>query len=34
MTSDWGGNELSSEKQNQESEIINHVKIFKWIASG
>ncbi|MBA3238014.1 MAG: immunity protein 32 [Parachlamydiaceae bacterium] len=31
MTTEWGGDGLSSEKQNQENEIINHVKIFKWI---
>jgi hypothetical protein len=31
MTTEWGGDELSSEKQNQENEIINHVKIFKWV---
>jgi len=31
MTNEWGGNELSDEKQNTENEIINHVKIFKWI---
>ncbi|NGX39926.1 MAG: hypothetical protein KR126chlam1_01264 [Chlamydiae bacterium] len=30
MTNDWGGNELSSEKQSIENEMINHVKIFKW----
>ena len=31
MTEDWGGDELSNDKQNEESELINHVKIFKWI---
>ncbi len=30
MTGDWGGDELSSEKQNSNAELINHVKIFKW----
>ena len=30
MTSKWGGNELSDEKQCSENEIINHVKFFKW----
>lgn len=30
MTSEWGGNELSSQKQNDNDCIINHVKISKW----
>ncbi len=30
MTDDWGGNELSNDKQNDKAELINHVKIFKW----
>jgi hypothetical protein len=30
MTEDWGGEELSNEKQCQENEIINHVKVFQW----
>ncbi|MBS0627215.1 MAG: immunity protein 32 [Verrucomicrobia bacterium] len=31
MTKEWGGDELSDEKQCSENETINHVKIFKWI---
>jgi len=31
MTENWGGNELSDDKQCSENEIINHVKLFKWI---
>ena len=30
MTEDWGGEELSNDKQNEKSELIHHVKIFKW----
>jgi len=30
MTKDWGGKELSSDKQSSKSELINHVKVFKW----
>ena len=30
MTSEWGGNELGSEQQNERSVLINHVKICKW----
>lgn len=30
MTEDWGGDDLSSDKQNSKAELINHVKIFKW----
>jgi len=30
MTEDWGGDELSSDKQNNKAELIHHVKIFKW----
>lgn len=30
MTRDWGGEELTSNKQNSNSELINHIKIFKW----
>jgi hypothetical protein len=30
MTDDWGGDELSSEKQNSNAELIHHVKVFKW----
>lgn len=32
MTEDWGGNELSNDKQNSSSELINHVKILKWVS--
>jgi len=31
MTKDWGGDELSGDKQNEESELIHHVEIFKWV---
>jgi len=30
MTSEWGGEELTSEKNNPNAELINHVKIFNW----
>ncbi len=30
MTKDWGGDELSCEKQCEENQTINHVKIFQW----
>jgi hypothetical protein len=30
MSSDWGGDELSDEKQNNSSMIFNHVKIIFW----
>ncbi len=30
MTEEWGGGILSSEKQNKSTELIHHVKIFKW----
>lgn len=30
MTGDWGGSELSANKQNNCAELIHHVKIFKW----
>ena len=30
MTEDWGGEELSSDKQNSNAELINHVTVFKW----
>ena len=32
MTPDWGGDELSSEKQNQskETELLHHLKIMYW----
>ena len=32
MTEKWGGEELSSDKQNKKSKLIHHVKIFKWIS--
>ena len=28
MSDQWGGNELTSDAQSEESEIINHVKIY------
>ncbi|MCP4485993.1 MAG: methylhydantoinase [Gammaproteobacteria bacterium] len=31
MTGDWGGDELSSDKQNSNAELIHHVKVFKWV---
>lgn len=31
MSENWGGNELSDDKQCSDNEIINHVKIFKWV---
>jgi hypothetical protein len=31
MTEDWGGEELSDDKQNEKSELIHHVEIFKWV---
>jgi len=30
MTSEWGGGELSSEKQGNSNRLINHVKIIPW----
>lgn len=30
MTEEWGGSELTSEKQGASNDLINHVKIFKW----
>ena len=30
LTEDWGGSELSSDKQNEKAKLIHHVKIFKW----
>jgi Immunity protein 32 len=30
MTPNWGGNELSNEKQCELNELIDHVKIYKW----
>lgn len=30
MTEDWGGSGLSNQKQNEASDLLNHVKIFKW----
>lgn len=30
MTEDWGGSELSNQKQNESSILVNHVKVFKW----
>jgi hypothetical protein len=31
MTKNWGGNELPDNKQCQENETINHIKLFKWV---
>lgn len=31
MSENWGGYELSNDKQCEENEIINHVKLFKWV---
>jgi hypothetical protein len=30
MTPQWGGGELSSEQQNPEAVLVNHVKILHW----
>lgn len=30
MTPQWGGEELSSEQQNPEATLVNHVKILHW----
>ncbi|MTI85644.1 MAG: methylhydantoinase [Firmicutes bacterium] len=30
ITSSWGGDELSEEKQGENNKLINHVKIFHW----
>ena len=30
MTASWGGNELSDEAQNMNSELVHHVKIMCW----
>lgn len=30
MTPDWGGESLSSDQQNPEAELINHVKLVFW----
>jgi hypothetical protein len=30
MTEDWGGKELTNEKQCDENALFNHVKIFCW----
>ena len=30
MTKEWGGSELSSEKHNSETELVNHVQVFCW----
>lgn len=31
MTEQWGGEELSDQKQCQDNQMINHVKIFKGV---
>ena len=30
MTKDWGGNELSSENQNESAKLVNQVNIYVW----
>jgi hypothetical protein len=30
MTKDWGGTELSSDKQGLNNDLLHHVKIFFW----
>ncbi len=30
MTPEWGGEQLTSERQNETAKLINHVKIFRW----
>lgn len=30
MTPEWGGDSLTEEKQGNENELINHVKVFCW----
>ncbi len=30
FTEEWGGDELSSEKQSEEGKLINHVKVYGW----
>jgi len=30
MTEKWGGTDLTSEKQNEDATMINHVKIIRW----
>ncbi len=30
FTEEWGGNELSSERQSENSKLINHVKVYGW----
>lgn len=30
MSEAWGGDALGNDKQNENNELINHVKIFKW----
>lgn len=33
MTEEWGGSELTSELQFDESELLNHVKVYCWKGS-
>jgi len=33
MTEEWGGWELTSEAQSDESELLNHVKVYCWKGS-
>jgi len=30
MTEEWGGSELTSEKQDQDALLVNHVKLYTW----
>ncbi len=30
MTTEWGGNELTSDKQSESDKLIHHVKMFLW----
>jgi len=33
MSEKWGGSELTSEPQSEESELLNHVKVYCWKGS-
>lgn len=33
MTEEWGGSELTSSPQSNESELLNHVKVYCWKGS-
>jgi hypothetical protein len=30
FTPEWGGSELSSEKQSEDTKLVNHVKVYGW----